>query len=98
MEEFYPVHVQVHTGLGFFDHMLEQLSKHSRIDITCECEGDIQIDDHHTVEDCALTLGEAFDKYAHYMLLLFSCCAFALQGFRATQWHSEMGQCAVSTG
>ncbi|HEY4612416.1 MAG TPA: imidazoleglycerol-phosphate dehydratase HisB, partial [Bacteroidota bacterium] len=49
----------VHTGVGFFDHMLEQLSKHSLIDMTVAVKGDLHIDEHHTVEDAGLALGEA---------------------------------------
>jgi imidazoleglycerol-phosphate dehydratase len=52
----------IHTGIGFLDHMLSQLAKHGRFDITLQCDGDLYIDDHHTAEDCALALGEAFDK------------------------------------
>lgn len=50
----------ISTGLGFLDHMLTALALHSRIDISLSCEGDLVIDDHHTVEDCALALGAAF--------------------------------------
>ncbi|KAJ0403513.1 hypothetical protein P43SY_010056 [Pythium insidiosum] len=53
---------KVSTGIGFLDHMLTALAKHSRFDLELDCKGDTWIDDHHTTEDCALTLGEAFDK------------------------------------
>ncbi len=50
------------TGIGFFDHMVEQLSKHSLIDLKVRAKGDTHIDDHHTVEDCGIALGQAMDK------------------------------------
>lgn len=52
----------ISTGIGFLDHMLSQLSKHGRFDIDLQCVGDLHIDDHHTAEDCAIVLGEAFDR------------------------------------
>ena len=52
----------VSTGVGFFDHMLEQLAKHSLIDIGVRAEGDTHIDDHHTVEDVGIALGRALDE------------------------------------
>ena len=52
----------INTGIGFLDHMLEQLSKHSMIDIDLSASGDLHIDYHHTTEDSALALGEAFSK------------------------------------
>ncbi len=47
------------TGVGFFDHMLDQLARHSMIDMDITCKGDTHIDDHHTVEDCGIALGQA---------------------------------------
>ena len=52
----------IDTGIGFLDHMLEQLSKHSLFDINVKAKGDLHIDFHHTTEDSALALGEAFSK------------------------------------
>lgn len=50
----------VSTGIGFLDHMLTALSKHGRIDLTLSCKGDLHVDDHHSVEDCGIVLGQAF--------------------------------------
>src|SRR6202021_4110872 len=52
----------VTTGIGFFDHMLDQLARHSLVDITIRAEGDRHIDDHHTVEDVGIALGQALAK------------------------------------
>ena len=52
----------IETGIGFFDHMLDQLSRHSLIDISIKSEGDLQIDDHHTVEDSGIALGQAMKE------------------------------------
>ena len=53
---------EVSTGIGFLDHMLEQLSRHSLIDITLKAEGDLHIDAHHTTEDSAIVLGQAVSR------------------------------------
>lgn len=50
------------TGVGFFDHMLDQLARHSLIDMTVRCKGDLHIDDHHTVEDVGIAIGQALTK------------------------------------
>ncbi len=50
------------SGVGFFDHMLDQLARHALIDITLSAKGDLHIDDHHTVEDCGIALGQALAR------------------------------------
>ncbi len=52
----------VETGIGFFDHMLTALAKHGLFDLSVDCDGDLEIDDHHTVEDVAIVVGTALDE------------------------------------
>lgn len=71
---------KISTGVGFFDHMLDQLAKHSLIDMTITAKGDLHIDDHHTVEDVGIALGQALSKalgdkkgirrYGHFALAM----------------------------
>lgn len=68
------------TGVGFFDHMLEQLSRHSLIDLSVQAKGDLHIDDHHTVEDVGIAIGQALSRalgdkkgirrYGHFRLAM----------------------------
>ena len=52
----------ISTGIGFFDHMLDQLGRHSLVDLTVKADGDLHIDDHHTVEDTGIAIGQALRK------------------------------------
>ncbi|MBB1072906.1 imidazoleglycerol-phosphate dehydratase HisB [Rhodoferax sp. 4810] len=53
---------RLHTGIGFFDHMLDQIARHGLLDLDIDAEGDLHIDGHHTVEDVGITLGQAVHK------------------------------------
>jgi imidazoleglycerol-phosphate dehydratase len=91
---------QLSTGIGFFDHMLEQIARHGMIDLTVEAKGDLHIDGHHTVEDVGITFGQAFaqavgDKagvrrYGHAYVPLDEALSRAvvdLAGRPGLEWH-----------
>ena len=87
------------SGVGFFDHMMDQLSRHSLIDMTLRAKGDLHIDDHHTVEDTGIALGQALVKalgdkkgirrYGHFTLAMDDAqvaCALDLSGRPYLVW------------
>lgn len=87
------------TGVGFFDHMLDQLARHSLMDIAITAKGDLHIDDHHTVEDCGIALGQALTRalgdkrgirrYGHFTLAMDDAqlaCALDLSGRPYLVW------------
>jgi imidazoleglycerol-phosphate dehydratase / histidinol-phosphatase len=85
----------IHTGIGFFDHMISQLAKHSGCDLKVLVDGDLEVDEHHTIEDTALALGEAFviavgnkkgmERYG-FALPMDDCMAQVLIDFSGRPW------------
>lgn len=85
----------ISTGLGFFDHMLEQIARHGHIDLNIQVKGDLQIDEHHTIEDVAITLGDSFlqalgskkaiERYG-FLLPMDDCLAQVAIDFGGRPW------------
>jgi len=85
----------INTGIGFFDHMLTQIAKHGEMDLSIDVKGDLEIDEHHTIEDVALTLGETFlkalgskkaiERYG-FLLPMDDCLAQAAIDFGGRPW------------
>ena len=85
----------IETGIGFFDHMLEQIARHGNIDLTIKVKGDLQIDEHHTVEDVAIALGDAvlralggkkgIERYS-FVLPMDDCLAQVALDFGGRPW------------
>ncbi|WP_413869188.1 imidazoleglycerol-phosphate dehydratase HisB [Albidovulum sp.] len=98
------------TGVGFFDHMLDQLSRHSLIDLKVTAKGDLHIDDHHTVEDAGIALGQALAKalgdkrgirrYGHFALAMDDAqvaCALDLSGRPWLVWNVDFPTAKIGT-
>lgn len=98
------------TGVGFFDHMLDQLARHSLIDMVVKAKGDTHIDDHHTVEDCGIALGQALAKalgdktgirrYGHFNLAMDDAqvaCALDLSARPYLVWSLPFPTAKVGT-
>ena len=85
----------ISTGIGFFDHMLDQIARHSGIDLTVRCQGDLHVDEHHTIEDTGIALGEAIaralgdkrgiERYGFCLPMDDSLCTVALD-FGGRAW------------
>ena len=99
---------QLATGIGFFDHMLDQIARHGLIDLTVQAQGDLHIDGHHTVEDVGITLGQAFAKalgdkagirrYGHAYVPLdeaLSRVVIDLSGRPGLEWHVPFTRAAI---
>ncbi|MEL6690476.1 MAG: imidazoleglycerol-phosphate dehydratase HisB [Pseudomonadota bacterium] len=98
------------TGVGFFDHMLDQLARHALIDMRVRCDGDLHIDDHHSVEDVGIALGQALTeavgdkrgirRYGDCHLAMDDAlvrCALDLSGRPFLVWNCEMPTAKIGT-
>ena len=98
------------TGVGFFDHMLDQLSRHSLIDLQVTAKGDLHIDDHHTVEDTGIALGQALTaalgdkrgirRYGHFVLAMDDtqvACALDLSARPFLVWNCDLPTQKIGT-
>jgi imidazoleglycerol-phosphate dehydratase len=99
-----------HSGVGFFDHMLDQLARHSLIDLTVKAKGDLHIDDHHTVEDCGIAIGQALTqalgdkrgirRYGHFNLAMDDAqvaCALDLSARPFLVWNLPFPTAKIGT-
>jgi len=99
-----------HSGVGFFDHMLDQLSRHSLIDLKIKAKGDLHIDDHHTVEDCGIAIGQALTqalgdkrgirRYGHFNLAMDDAqvaCALDLSARPFLVWNLPFPTAKIGT-
>ena len=98
------------TGVGFFDHMLDQLARHALMDMTIRCTGDLHIDDHHTVEDVGIALGQALSqalgdkrgirRYGDCLLAMDDAlvrCALDLSGRPYLVWNLDLPTQKIGT-
>ncbi|MDZ4309444.1 MAG: imidazoleglycerol-phosphate dehydratase HisB [Cypionkella sp.] len=101
---------EIATGVGFFDHMLDQLARHSLIDLTVQANGDLHIDDHHTVEDVGIALGQALTRalgdkkgirrYGHFRLAMDDtqvACALDLSARPFLVWNVDFTAAKIGT-
>ena len=79
----------VQTGIGFLDHLLDALVRHGRFDVALRCEGDLQVDDHHTAEDCGLALGSALQEALGDSLSAYNAAPQYLQCVASESWPSR---------
>lgn len=93
----------IHTGVGFLDHMLTLFARHGRFDLRVRCQGDVEVDDHHSVEDIGICLGQAFSRalgekrgirrYGNVLLPMDEAlvlCAVDLSGRSCLRWRMDI--------